>query len=959
MPSFPIIFWIDASSAGTILQGLKGICLLPEAKSCMLDGSPESALHWIGSLKVNYAMVFDNADALSPPELEGYFPPGQRGNILITSRNPTMQCLTSPESSLEVTEMEENEAIILLLKASCLSSSSIDLKAEASNIVKELCCLPLAVDQAGAFIASGASDIGDYLDKYLYHRESLLSHSEFTGASKYNKSVYGTWELSYKEIQKRAESDDFHKSRAAGSALFLLALFPFLHHESINEEIFSYAATQKNRRVSYPDLPLAYSVLDYKLLSLNKDGTWDNFIFKEGVRVLWSFCLIKKGLSHNVHSMHPLVHAWGIDRMTVDERQRYSLMAFATLSASLKNNGSQSYGFKRTLVTHVRKNIQYNNNYFDDAYEKFGLLLSDQGYSREAEKLVIKVLNARNKVLGEEHPATIMAKANLAYIYRNMGKQRHTEAEKLGIEVLYARIKIFGEEHPATITAKASLASTYRDLGKHTEAEKLEIEVLHARNKNYGEENPVTLAAKANLAFTYSNLGKYMEAKELQIQVLDATNKIVGAEHPNALRAKASLACTYGDLGNHTEAEKLEIEVLHSRNKIFGAEHPNTIRTMGNLALTYCSLGRYREAEKLQAQVLHARNKIFGDEHLSTIRAIGQLASTYRYLGKYTEAEKLEIQVLDARNKVIGEEHPDTFKAMGNLALTYSSLGRYTEAEELQIQVLHATNKILGEKHPDTILAMENLACMYRDLGNYTEAEIMQIEVLHAGNKIFGAEHPNTIRTMGNLALTYCSLGRYREAEKLQTQVLHARSKMFGEEHPDTIKVMGNLASTYRNLKKPTEAEKLEIHVLDASKKILGEEHPDTILAMENLASTYSNLGKYTEAEQMAIQVLDASSKIIGGEHPNTIRAMRNLAAIQKAMSQSMKVDNAEDQVFNPSHGVYVTQGMEGENVDVGFPHMRNRVQGEDDSDAVEASANLPPTTDVDGIMIYSQKKGI
>ena len=126
----------------------------------MLDGSPESALHWISSLKANYAMVFDNADVLSPAELEGYFPPGQRGNILITSRNSTMQCLTSPENSLEVTEMEENEATLLLLKASCLSSS-IALKAEASKIVKQLFCLPLAVDQAGAFIASGATDIGD------------------------------------------------------------------------------------------------------------------------------------------------------------------------------------------------------------------------------------------------------------------------------------------------------------------------------------------------------------------------------------------------------------------------------------------------------------------------------------------------------------------------------------------------------------------------------------------------------------------------------------------------------------------------------------------------------------------------------------------------------------------------------------------------------------------------------
>ena len=113
---------MDASSSGTILQALKGI-----GHSCALDGSPESALRWIGSLKENYIMIFDNADILSPAALEGYFPPGRKGNILITSRNSNMKTLTLPDSSLEVTEMDEKDAIGLLLKSSCLESSTVDI----------------------------------------------------------------------------------------------------------------------------------------------------------------------------------------------------------------------------------------------------------------------------------------------------------------------------------------------------------------------------------------------------------------------------------------------------------------------------------------------------------------------------------------------------------------------------------------------------------------------------------------------------------------------------------------------------------------------------------------------------------------------------------------------------------------------------------------------------------------
>jgi hypothetical protein len=74
---------------------------------------------------------------------------------------------------------------------------------------------------------------------------------------------------------------------------------------------------------------------------------------------------------------------------------------------------------------------------------------------------------------------------------------------------------------------------------------------------------------------------------------------------------------------------------------------------------------------------------------------------------------------------------------------------------------------------------------------------------------------------------------------------------------------------------------------------------------------------------------------------------MRNLAVIQKAMSQSMKVDNAENKVFNTRQVVSVTQGMEVEIVDTEVPHASDRVLGEDDSDAVGPPTNFPPTTNL------------
>ena len=41
--SFSSVFWIDASSGGTVTQALKGICSLPAAQSSGLDGSSVAA----------------------------------------------------------------------------------------------------------------------------------------------------------------------------------------------------------------------------------------------------------------------------------------------------------------------------------------------------------------------------------------------------------------------------------------------------------------------------------------------------------------------------------------------------------------------------------------------------------------------------------------------------------------------------------------------------------------------------------------------------------------------------------------------------------------------------------------------------------------------------------------------------------------------------------------------------
>ena len=79
------MFWIDASSLESINMSLKGISSISVAQASCLDSSAESSLQWISGIQEEWLIVFDNADDLPPDVVAKFIPPGNRGNILITS----------------------------------------------------------------------------------------------------------------------------------------------------------------------------------------------------------------------------------------------------------------------------------------------------------------------------------------------------------------------------------------------------------------------------------------------------------------------------------------------------------------------------------------------------------------------------------------------------------------------------------------------------------------------------------------------------------------------------------------------------------------------------------------------------------------------------------------------------------------------------------------------------------
>ena len=833
------MFWVDASSLESINMSLKGITSIPAAQASCLDGSAESALQWISGIQEEWLIVFDNADDLPPDVVAKFIPPGNRGSILITSRNPSMGRLIGFNNVIEINEMEEADAITLLLKASHLDASAEHLQA-AKNIVTSLGCMPLAVDQAGAYIEAGKCDINKYLRQFSSRRQTLMLDATFRGASGYDRTVYGAWDLSFKEIERRtsAQSSD-GIAQAAKAAILILGICAFYHHSNISEDIFQSAAEESEKHVvdskMAKNLPHAVNSLDRTLLALDNDGYWDEFIYRQGIAVLLSFSLIKRDKSLKMLSVHPLIHSWSREQMSKTEQQRMYEIGTIILSCAISRRlTSYDYGLRQLIFSHIKANESHGSDmgitkkYYDDKCNNFRFVMEEVGDWNNAEQLARQVLDMRKKLLGADHPDTLISMGDLANTYYRQGKLN--EAEQLAVQVLDLRKKMFGAKHPDTLIIMGNLASTYRFQGKLNEAEQLEVQVLDMRKELLGAEHPDTITSMGSLGRTYYRQGKLNEAEQLAVQVMDIRKNLLGANHPDTLISMGNLASTYRYRGKLNEAEQLDFQVLDMRKKLLGAEHPDTITSMESLAKTYYSQGKLNEAEQLSIHVLDMREKLLSAKHPETIKTMGNLASIYRHQGKLNEAEQLGVQVWDMREKLLGANHTDTLLSMGDLASTYCHQGKLNEAEQLAVQVLDMRKKQLGARHPDTgtLISMGNLASIYKYRGKLNEAEQLEVQVFDMRKKMLGAEHPDTITSMGSLAKTYYHQGKLDEAEQLAVQVLDMRKKLLGAEHPDTLTSMSDLASTYCHQGKLNMAEQLEVQVLNMRKKLLDDTVEET-----------------------------------------------------------------------------------------------------------------------------------
>jgi tetratricopeptide (TPR) repeat protein len=633
------IFWTRADTEVALQAGFVDMAKLldlPEKDATNPDDTVQAVKHWLEH-KGEWLLIFDNAD--TPEMLKAYYPRTPRGHILLTSRAQLFDTLGIARP-LALEKMDPDEALSFLYTRTGRAQSDPAEKNAAADLAAELGYLPLALEQAAAYITAKKARFQDYLASYQRQHLALLNKVQ-PKTGEYPASVAKTWALNFQEVEQDPLAAD------------ILRVSAFLSPDDIPLELLTDGASQLG-----PVIADALAASEGPL-TLN-----------EALEPLTHYSLIRRDVDAQTYSIHRMVQEVVKDQLGGERQAQWAERVVRAVAQSFPEVDYQMWTRCERYIPHVLLCTAYIDRWsmtFSEARNllfQAGYYFYQRGQYGEAEPLWNSTLAMCERVLGPEHPDTMSSLNNLANLYADQGK--YEQAEPLFQRALVTREFLLGPEHSHTLSSLNNLAVLYADQGKHEQAEPLYQLALETYEQVLGPEHPNTLSTVNNLANLYRNREKYEQAEPLYQRALAARERVLGPEHPDTLGSLNNLAALYKNQGKYEQAESLYQRALEARERILGPEHHNTARSLSNLALLYADQGKYKQAEPLYQRAQAIFEQVLGTNHPDTAQALNNLAILYDVQGKYEQAEPLYQRALAIREQVFGSDHPLTTQVRNN-----------------------------------------------------------------------------------------------------------------------------------------------------------------------------------------------------------------------------------------------------------------------------------------------------
>ena len=657
-------FWATAHSPEALVSGylaVAGLLKLPESDAKDQTLAVDAVKRWLGSHE-GWLLILDNADDIGMAR--EFIPPGKNGHVLLTTR---ARAVGAVARLVEIQEMGTQEGALFLLRRANYVAENAELDSAsradqetATEIAIQLDGLPLALDQAAAYIEETGCGLLGYLSLYRTHGPELLQ-LRGTMASDHPDPVATTWALSFENIEK-----------VNAAAVELLRFCAFLNPDGISEEVFSEGA---------PELgPVLGAVAT------------DAFALNSAISEILKYSLLRRDANVGSLEIHRLVQAVLKQAMDKDTQRLWAARAVGAVNRAFPSVEFSTWTVCERLLPQVYACAELIKQWgfgFPEAARLLnaaGFYLHERARYTDAEPFYKLSLVIREKALGAEHPSVSNTLNNLAGLYSDQGQ--NAKAQPLYERALAIREKALGPEHRSVATSLNNLAGLYTDQGRHAKAEPLYERALAVSEKALGPNHPDVAKSLNNLAGLYSNQGQYAKAGPLYKRALAICEKALGPAHPNVATSLNNLALLHSKQGQYAKAEPLYERALAIYEKALGPEHRSVATSLNNLAGLYEDQGQYAKAERLYERALAIYEKALGPEHPDVATSLNNLAQLLKDTNRLEEAEPLmrrPLVILMMFTRGTGHPHPHLRVAFDNYRslLEKMSLGEQEIAKRL------------------------------------------------------------------------------------------------------------------------------------------------------------------------------------------------------------------------------------------------------------------------------------
>ncbi|MCZ0209574.1 tetratricopeptide repeat protein, partial [Streptomyces sp. UMAF16] len=508
--------WITADTPAAVRQGLADLATALQpvlARALPVEALAEWGLQWLAS-HTGWLIVLDNVT--DPADIAGLLARARGGRFLITSRLATAWSDAVTLVRLDV--LHPDESLALLTRIATATSPGRSLEG-AADLCDELGHLPLAVEQAAAYLAQNPlTTPRTYLQLLARHPAAMYRQGAATTPAE--RTIARIWNITLDRIT--------HLQPHAADLLRTLAWYAPDH----------IPATLAVR----PDDPPALHT---------------------ALGLLTAYNLVTPDPAAETLAVHRLVQALARTPDPDDPHRIPSLIAQARDQATVNLHTAlpatwitpDAWPTWRTLLPHIDALTDHTAQDTDttttaDVLDHTARFLDNQGQPTRAITHLHRAISDRALALGEDHPDTLASRNNLACAYESAGDLGR--AIPLFEQTLADAERVLGEDHPNTLTSRSNLACAYESAGDLGRAIPLFEQTLADAERVLGEDHPNTLTSRSNLACAYESAGDLGRAIPLFEQTLADHVRVLGEDHPNTLTFRSNLACAYesaGDLG--------------------------------------------------------------------------------------------------------------------------------------------------------------------------------------------------------------------------------------------------------------------------------------------------------------------------------------------------------------------------------------------------------------------------